>query len=1199
MPTELEKGEVIDGRYVIEARLGRGGMGEVVQAFDRVAERRIALKRLDPGLCSSRKALLRFQREYHTLVSLSHPRIVEVFAYGVDATGPYYTMELLDGVDLKEVGALEPRDAARLMRDVAAALALLHARGLVHRDLAPRNVRQTADGRAKLLDFGILCSVGATGEWVGTPAYTAPESVRRMSIDGRTDLFSLGLLGYWLLTGRVAYRCRAFAELEEAWKAPPPPPSSIASGIPPALEELVLSMMSLDPLARPVSAAEAIDRLTAAARLDPAPDLATGRGYLASAAMVGRRAELASLRHALEEASAGQGRAALIEAESGAGKSRLLRELAIEAEWSGALVASVSCETAPEGPYGLVERILEALSDRAPREVGVVLASRAPDLSRALPGLAPRLGSIPPVPRARDAGEERMRVQRAIQELILELCRWRTVVLVVDDVQRCDDASAAVLAALLHELPGHALLVVGALRTGEPIRAPGPLRALRRAPLRLSLGGLGQDEVGELVRSLFGGALHGERLAQYLHRVTGGSPLWCLETARHLVDVDAIRFLEGEWILPEELPAELPGLAAAMDARVARLSGEARALGEVLAVHGGELAIELVADLAGDPGGALLFACLDELVGQGVLVGDTSTLRFRHDGLREALVRGLPADRKATIHRRVGETLLATGSIPASREAEIGWHLLHGGVEAAGARLLLSAGRRLFEAQALHDCIAPLEASFAVLERRGAPESVLMELSYMLLAAGWTSDREVGSRHAPRAVESFRRQSGFVVMDRLGRFTGRHVAFALGLAWAWVAWLVRPRRERGPNPWKAVTTFGVVLAYACGLAYTENRRADLAKLVRLAEPFALARGTIPYGVYQGLHAFPDIVSGRLGSAEVRLQEALDAMQNDRRTPVADEERAFAEAGLRGLRAIVDANQCNPRVYDDLEAIDALGFRYYRLVVQSTRAVIHRFRGEEAKARAIEKDMELALLQLGTWSLDVQLLFHAQQAYALCRDLSGLKRTAVQLERLVAQGFRVEARLAIGRAEYCRERGEVGQALAILERTLAGLEPDDHGVRQWCLSSLAETALAGGAAEDCLRYAEQAMSEGRDPIIGLVMPRLRSTRSAALAKAMLGRTAEALALLAPAIEEAEAIDNPPLAGALHEAAARVARAAGDVEAYEGHAAEMTRWFRSTENPALIAFGEHLITQSASSVPPPLIVESLVPTSSVSQ
>src|ERR1700742_4889463 len=150
------------GRYTLLDQLGAGGMGTVHRAQDEATGKIVAFKQLISSMCGSRRrsAEALFEREYRTLVRLKHPRIIDVYDYGVVDAGPYYTMELLDGGDLHKRGVMPFREACSALRDVASSLALIHAQRLVHRDVSPRNVRLGREGRAKLIDFGALASFG-------------------------------------------------------------------------------------------------------------------------------------------------------------------------------------------------------------------------------------------------------------------------------------------------------------------------------------------------------------------------------------------------------------------------------------------------------------------------------------------------------------------------------------------------------------------------------------------------------------------------------------------------------------------------------------------------------------------------------------------------------------------------------------------------------------------------------------------------------------------------------------------------------------------------------------------------------------------------------------------------------------------------------------------------------------------------------
>jgi hypothetical protein len=1159
-------------------------MGVVFRAVDTATGREVALKQMLAGARYHRGGELAFRREFHSLVSLKHPRIVEAYDYGVDDHGPFYTMEVLGGRDLRDELELPARDVCLVLRDVAAALAFLHARGLVHRDLAPRNVRRLENGRAKVIDFGILGNVGLSGQIAGTLAYIAPEVFMGLPIDGRTDLYSLGALAYFLVAGRPPREVRA-TDPTSAFREPPVRPSMLAKELPRALEDLILALLCTDPLGRPATGAEVIDRLTAAGGLSESEDLGVARGYLASAAMVGRRRELRVIRKRILRATMGRGCGVLLLAESGTGKSRLLREAEVEAKLAGCLVARADSETAARGPYGVFEALARDLFVAAPALAKETARAKGSTLVMALPGLANELGQVDAHVASVDPGEDRMRAQRGLLDWLLALSDDKPIALVVDDIQRCDEASCAVFAALLRECSKRRILLLAAVRTGEEVRAKAALDALKSAAKTVPLGGLDAAELKELLTSLFGNVPNLDRLSHLFERATGGSPLFASELARHLVDQGTVRLVGGVWVIPDELPnADIPeGLAAAVDQRLARLPAPARALGQVLALQGGELTLELIAQLARagsqgvSPGDDAIFEAIDELATSGVVVGNGATYRFRHDGFREGLARGIDDATRRRLHRAIGTALLAQKNLAPDSEIAVGWHLLRGGDERRGAALLLRAGERLFSAQALADCIPPLEAALDVLERTKRSKRTRVSIMTMLLAAGWVANRVVGARYAERTVSAHREACGFDTASRLAPYLGSVLALLIGSLKAWLVWILTGFQRR--SPLASVTIFATCLGYACGLAISENRPDDLFVLVKMVEPLGVFPFGIPRAVHSAIHGFPDVILGHINRGARRFTVAIDLIRGDRFTPATRLERAFAEVGVRGLRVLLDVNQFNRRIEEDLEFIDEGPFRYYHLVADAARVVHLRYRGEEAKAQRLERKMETASVQLGSWSTDVQILFFAHPAYALCHDVLGLLRCLEKLEVLVTQGFRVEARVAITRADYLRERGSPGEAIAILRRALGAIRADDLLMRQWGGSSLVEALLLAGELDECIAEASMLLPLGNDPDSGIIFSRLRTTRCLALALAAKGDHAEAIRVIEPAIEEAEFLDCPAVAGGLHEARARIALGASDREGYARHGAEAIRWLRPTGNPSLIALCERLIEAGA--------------------
>ncbi|MEV7689502.1 protein kinase domain-containing protein [Streptomyces bungoensis] len=280
------------GRYQLRDLLGEGGMASVHLAYDAVLDRQVAIKTLHTELGREQAFRERFRREAQAVAKLTHTNIVSVFDTGEDdldgSTMPYIVMEYVEGrplgsvleEDVRQHGAMPADKALKITADVLAALEISHEMGLVHRDIKPGNVMMTKRGVVKVMDFGIaramqsgVTSMTQTGMVVGTPQYLSPEQALGRGVDARSDLYSVGIMLFQLVTGRLPFDADsplaiAYAHVQEE----PVAPSSINRALPPAVDALVARALKKNPNERfPTSESMRDECLRVAASLQAAP----------------------------------------------------------------------------------------------------------------------------------------------------------------------------------------------------------------------------------------------------------------------------------------------------------------------------------------------------------------------------------------------------------------------------------------------------------------------------------------------------------------------------------------------------------------------------------------------------------------------------------------------------------------------------------------------------------------------------------------------------------------------------------------------------------------------------------------------------------------------------------------------------------------------------------------------------------------
>jgi len=1151
-------------RYWIEDIVGKGSAATVYRVWDKKDGRTIALKRLgkrDKAGYERRVAL--FQQEYYTLVDLAHPFIIEVYDYGLVEGDPYYTMELLEGEELGRMAPLPWQRACSLLRDIASSLAIIHSRRMVHRDLSARNVRCNKRGRAKLIDFGSMVSMGAVRDVAGTAAFMAPEVVYAQPLEGRADLFSLGALAYWLLSGQYAYSARSIHQLKDAWRSVPRSLVQMTEALPPALDSLVMSMLSLDKLARPVNAAEVIERLTAIAHLQESEVLEVSQAYVTTPTVVGRERELTVFRTRVLSALRGRGSTVMLEGVSGVGRSRLLSSFVLEGKLAGATVLSADGGSVHGGDYAVISRLIERMLDLLPEQVQQAARPEVEVLGHVIPCLRTR--DVELIVET-DPERLRARTQRALQHLFTRVVRDVPLMIAVDDVHLCDEPSLAALATLATMASRYRLVLALTLNQEIEIRQSRALRALHSSAMNLELALLGASDSAWLVQSMFGDVANINIVSDWIYKSSRGNVRMCMELAQHLVDNNIARYQDGHWILPKDLREQkLPqSLQQALHARVEKLSPVARALAESLSLvtEYAPLKLEHYVVLNDELDEKTTFLALDELVASQILVRVGDHYNFSQPGFVDVLHSNLSDERRQGIHARLA-TAYKSGDY--GRPFVLIHHLQQAGQVEHALEILMPLIEKT-DAQKESYALPVLCYETALSQIENKPgrkrERILLQTSLVSLARrydirllDYAKELEVQLRIDSGLVFWDTEDSSLTPSDRIKRCIEKAMA----------KWESTPEQERGLNPIEAIRQLlTCVFAVVAAESPTYNT-AILTEMYALLGPFYTISPTAEF-----IRRITNIAINQI-LGNPAYQERLDFQESySRSIPGLEEEirRTLIEFVNQYYLAIDEAYNANALALERADRLEQ--DPRFAAHAWEIRILTHLYAGRSQRALACLRQKELLAIQNPESDIHLlsALVFEAW-AYGMCGDLMGLKQLLILItEKADLYPGWIPIMLSV-RGNYHLLRGELSQARRDLEKMLDIAPIGQHLAWHRGLPVLVETLIEIGEFERAREVAAESIEKAES-----ISPHPEALRELyrvlALAEAKLGNVEQAAECIEATIEKArsEKVGGVPL-GMLYETAARIAICSREVDRFTFYAKAVADIYGPGKNPALIA------------------------------
>jgi len=697
--------QIFSHRYELLRHLGEGGIGKVYRAYDRWTKKEVALKVLTADF-ESPHFLESFKKEFLLLTQLKHPGVVEVldFGYSEEAIpsgqlSPYFTMELVKGKNLGGIfanffdpyrAAYEFERLARLIWQICDVLEFLHLREIVHCDLKPDNLKVTDRAfRPKILDFGLYEKMSSkkSRDTKGTLPYMAPEMFLEEPLDERTDLYSLGVILYELVTSQLPFSSDDPVKIVSAHlQQKPTPPSQLNHNLPSSLDELIVKMLKKSPADRPENAIQVKEMIEA--QLKPGKTKAK-RSYLAqektflahlhSGPMVGREAELSQLEHNLNQAISSQGSSLFLSGEQGVGKVFLLKHLKVKCQLQGIIFADSTCLEKQTLAYQPLFEILHKLEP--------YVENRCPDqIVQNLKGVFKWSGD-----NSSTSLEDQSYFHQRIADLLLEISQFFPFAMVLENLQWVDLPTLKFFELFQKQKQKGKVFLCCSLRE-EKLKENAPFQALVEHCIKkgysphLKLNRFDLSRTKSLILSRLTRQKFQPELFNYVHQRTSGNPFFIIEVLKYLVEQGIIFLSDSIWAADMERleDSAIPdSIETVLLKNLERYDKKTFDFLKVIAVIGKKFTLRLLRELnLFDE--KTLSETLSLLTQDQVLIkkeesaGGKTDYEFANQSLQNLLYQRLDEAKRISLHKEVGVLLENISSREEESVFDIAFHYLEG-----------------------------------------------------------------------------------------------------------------------------------------------------------------------------------------------------------------------------------------------------------------------------------------------------------------------------------------------------------------------------------------------------------------------------------------------------------------------------------------------------------------------------------------
>lgn len=676
-------GQTLKKRYYIDSKLGDGRLGTVFKGTDTLLNLPIAVKTLSPSFGEG--VISQFLRQAHQIVAMDHPNIVKVYSRDEDQNYAFIVEEFIPGHDLQMVLDTQGRVSSAQAMDIglvtAEALAYAHRHNVLHGDLKPKNILLA--NTIKLTDFGLgrlqegRSLTDAPLLFLSAP-YLSPEQIRGEVIDQRTDLYALGVLLYRLFTDRLPFEGSEADVLDSHLHAPVPPPIEHNPELSRLLNHFILKLMAKSRAERYHSARQAWRILRNLLPNNEQDVSLTTHLRQQHHALVGREAELAHLSEAWSSLRTGRGQIGLIEGPVGIGKTHLAHAFAAQTQSPDVLIGHGFAEQPPR-PFGpLVDALNTYLFSLPPKSLPPSLHQTLEPLLDILPVLRQHVPNGTPAAVLPPDGC-RHRLMHSLLVLIQHICRKRSWMLILDNLQWADAGTLDFLALLTKQVGQLPLLVLGLYRNDEApaVSHLDPVKTLQnlKVNFKLSLAPLTVTHTEAMLTALWGTPMSEESLAA-LHQHCGGVPLHLLEVVQVFENDELVIFEDGQWRFDvENWPWSTNTLNDIILRHLNQLNAQTRTLLKQTAVLGADVNLDILQTMSALSEADFL-ARLDVVLDQQFLheAPHPDTLRFIQPQVQAVIYDNIQAAQKRRQHQQAAEALQAT---PEHDQPELRWALAY------------------------------------------------------------------------------------------------------------------------------------------------------------------------------------------------------------------------------------------------------------------------------------------------------------------------------------------------------------------------------------------------------------------------------------------------------------------------------------------------------------------------------------------